>query len=63
MASIIDIMEQLYDEGLLELPKGNEESELAYTFIRPSKKAKDIARRVRIRVLMKLGWVEITQNE
>ena len=55
--SIIKILEAMHDEGLLELE--GQSLDRAFEYIRPSKEAKDIGLRVRLRVLASAGWIQV----
>jgi hypothetical protein len=59
MRTIKELFEHFCDEGFLEIPQESAEVKHGYEFIKPSEKAKTIGKRVRKRVLSRIGLPHI----
>ena len=59
MWHIEELLERLYDEGHLQLPERGSEEGAGYAFIKPSERARAVGKRVRQRVLSRLGLTDV----
>ncbi len=59
MRPIEELLERLYDDGHLELPERSSEEGTGYALIKPSETARAVGKRVRQRVLSRLGLTDV----